>query len=80
MLIAAAEREQEPVQADGLLPHALRRLFHDVGQLFPLAPRVKHRQRVFLLIGRDAGRRLHPLGKQPQQLVVDFVNACSVLG
>ena len=80
MLISSAQRKDERIQAPCAVFQIVRRHLGNGGQLLPFAPRVQNGKIVFLLIGRDAGRRLHPLGKQPQQLVVDFVNACSVLG
>ena len=79
MLVAAAEREQQPEQAHGLLLQILRRGFDDPRQLFTLPARIQDRQGVLFFIRRDPGCRLHPLGEQMQKLCVDAVDLCSVI-
>ena len=78
-LVAAAEREQQPVEAHGLLLQILRRGLYDLRQLLALPPSVQNRQAVRFFIRRDPRSRLHPLGKQLQKLRVDPVDLCSVI-
>ena len=73
-LIAAAEGEQQPVEAHGLLLQILRRGLYDLRELFALPPGVQNRQAVRFFIRRDPRSRLHPLGKQLQKLRVDPVD------
>ena len=73
-LVAAAEGEQQPVEAHGLLLQILRRGLYDLRELFALPPGVQNRQAVRFFIRRDPRSRLHPLGKQTQKLRVDPVN------
>ena len=77
--VAAAEREQQPVEAHGLLLQILRRGLYDLRQLLALPPSVQNRQAVRFFIRRDPRSRLHPLGKQLQKLRVDPVDLCSVI-
>ena len=73
-LVAAAEGEQQPVEAHGFLLQILRRGLYDLRQFFALPPGVQNRQAVRFFIRRDPRSRLHPLGKQLQKLRVDPVD------
>ena len=78
-LVAAAEGEQQPVEAHGLLLQILRRGLYDLRQLLAFPPGVQNRQAVRFFIRRDPRSRLHPLGKQLQKLRVDPVDLCPVI-
>ena len=74
VLIRAAQRENERIQAPCAVFQIVGRHLGDRGQLLPLAPRVQNGKIVFLLIGRNLGGAGHPLGKELHELLVDFVD------
>ena len=74
MLIGAAQRENERIQAPCAVFQIVGRHLGDRGQLLPFAPRVQNWKIVFLLIGRNLGGAGHPLAKELHELLVDFVD------
>ena len=74
VLIRAAQRENERIQAPCAVFQIVGRHLGDRGQLLALAPRVQNGKIVFLFIGRNLSGACHPLGKELHELLIDFVD------
>ena len=74
VLIRAAQRENERIQAPCAVFQIVGRHLGDRGQLLALAPRVQNGKIVFLFIGRNLGGAGHPLAKELHELLIDFVD------